>query len=214
MASPTLQPPEVDYSGEGRSDETIARRLILAADAIPGVSFAQGRRAAGISALDRSLAGLNVSARHRNPVLVLRDLDDDPRCASAVVRDLLPSRSPRCLVRICVREIEAWLMADRDAYRAFSEFTYRWSRKTRRNSRSEAFCSRMGHVRKKREARATPGGRSKGGRGVMASDGGTAWSVRRVGMGSGSRRRKRSLAFFIACPQQTPRGCRGRTGTG
>jgi hypothetical protein len=114
-----LQPPEVDYSGEGRSDETIARRLILAADAIPGVSFAQGRRAAGISALDHSLAGLNESARHRNPVLVLRDLDDDPRCAAALVRDLLPARSPRCLLRICVREIEAWLMADRDAYARF-----------------------------------------------------------------------------------------------
>ena len=53
------------------------------------------------------------------PVLMLTDLDADP-CPSGKIADWLgraPSRG--FLFRICVREVEAWLLADREAMAGF-----------------------------------------------------------------------------------------------
>ena len=53
------------------------------------------------------------------PVLMLTDLDDDP-CPSAKINEWLGKKpSPGFLFRICVREIEAWLLAHHDAMASF-----------------------------------------------------------------------------------------------
>lgn len=109
---------EVDYSGEGRLDASLARRLILVAGLTPGRDLTLGRLKSGKAALDESMRGLNASARHR-PVLVLRDLDDDAPCGGALVakleaRAMLRSRTPALLLRIAVRSADAWLLADRE----------------------------------------------------------------------------------------------------
>lgn len=105
---------EVDYLGEGASDEVIARRLISLAGYNPGRSYNRG--VSGKHQLDRRIAGLNAGAAFGPPVLVLRDKDEDAACAGDLVAKLLPNRQPRLLLRICVSAAEAWLMADRQAY--------------------------------------------------------------------------------------------------
>ena len=106
----------VDYLCEGRSDEAIARRLIELAGGVPGVSYLRPQSGTGKSNLDRKLGGVNAGAAFGKPVLVLRDLDHDAACPAELVGRLLPARHRLLLLRICGRESEAWLMADRAAY--------------------------------------------------------------------------------------------------
>ena len=68
----------------------------------------------GKDALRSRLIGYNVGARFGSPILVLRDLDHDSPCAGNLIAELLPERHPSCLIRVAVRAIEAWLMADVD----------------------------------------------------------------------------------------------------
>lgn len=106
---------DIDYVGEGLSDFAIARRLILTAGGNPGNAYDGTSRGRGKDALDARLAGLNAGTRYGRPVLALRDLDNE-ECPVALVATLLPDRSEKMLLRICVRSADAWLMADRDAY--------------------------------------------------------------------------------------------------
>ena len=114
-----MSPVEIDYSGEGTTDAEAARRLILAAGAQPGRDFTQRKQPRGKEALDKRLQGYNAGAGH-TPVLVLRDLDQEP-CAHHVVQTCLPRRHPDCLLRIAVRSLEAWLLADREAIASFAK---------------------------------------------------------------------------------------------
>jgi hypothetical protein len=61
-------------------------------------------------ALDQDLPGYNASAKG-TPWLVLRDLDDEP-CAPALLRRLAVRPAKWMCLRIPVREVEAWLLAD------------------------------------------------------------------------------------------------------
>jgi hypothetical protein len=110
---------EIDYTGEGRSDDAIARKLIEAANGVPGTAYTDRRAARGKSSMEGQLLRLNARASYGRPVLALRDLDQDAPCPGALVARILPDRNPRLLLRICVREIETWLMADSAAYAKF-----------------------------------------------------------------------------------------------
>jgi hypothetical protein len=110
---------EIDYVGEGRSDDVIAKRMIVAANAVPGISYRRPLGGVGKASLDARLNGLNNGAIFRNPVLALRDLDADAACAPALVAVLLPNKTARMLLRVAVTQSEAWLMADREAYAKF-----------------------------------------------------------------------------------------------
>ena len=110
---------EVDYLGEGASDEAIARKMIISCAGSPGMSYRRPQVGTGKQSLDRRLAGLNAGVAHGRPILILRDLDHDAACAGELVAALLPNRHPRLLLRVCVREAEAWLLADGAAYAQF-----------------------------------------------------------------------------------------------
>jgi len=114
-----MSPIEVDYVGEGRSDDIIARRMILAANGVPGTSYRRPLSGTGKDSLDARLRGLNKGTLFRNPVLALRDLDDDAACAPALLAVLLPDKNPKMLLRVCVNQVESWLMADKEAYARF-----------------------------------------------------------------------------------------------
>jgi hypothetical protein len=62
-----------------------------------------------------------VKTAHAIPVLLLTDLDRD-ECALTLLADWLGSRAlPKdMLFRVAVREIEAWLLADRQGFSRFS----------------------------------------------------------------------------------------------
>jgi hypothetical protein len=104
---------EVDYVGEGRCDDVIARRMILSVKGVPGVSYRRPMSGTGKSSLDKRLAGLNKGTLFRNPVLAVRDLDQDAACAPALLAALLPDKNPKMLLRVCVNQSESWLIPER-----------------------------------------------------------------------------------------------------
>lgn len=65
----------------------------------------------GKHALNSRLHGYNLAAL-QSPWLILRDLDHDSDCAPTLVKKLLPTRSSQMLLRVAVRALEAWLLAD------------------------------------------------------------------------------------------------------
>jgi hypothetical protein len=82
------------------------------------VRIAQRFRRQGFGYLKSRMATFNDIARWR-PVLVLTDLDRGA-CAPQVRREWLRQPpAPNLLFRVAVREVEAWLLADGDAFAAF-----------------------------------------------------------------------------------------------
>jgi hypothetical protein len=69
--------------------------------------------ARGKQGLDRYIPGFALAARG-SPHLIVRDLDWDAACAGAWLRQNLPSNSgPHFSLRLVVRAVEAWFLADR-----------------------------------------------------------------------------------------------------
>src|SRR5579871_4638914 len=99
---------------EGYPDAEVARK-VLEHVGLDQVLMLQKR---GKSHLDAQLPELNRTARTVR-CLVIRDLDRDATCPSQLVARLLPSLSKNLIFRVAVREIEAWLMADRERFAAF-----------------------------------------------------------------------------------------------
>lgn len=105
---------EIHYATEGELDATVAARLITFCGAIPGLK----RVAGGKSKLDPLLPKYIASAAML-PWLVIRDLDRDEDCAPSLVRKLAPQGASLLCLRIAVRQIEAWLLADREALSSY-----------------------------------------------------------------------------------------------
>ncbi|MBL8153045.1 MAG: hypothetical protein JNM70_02575 [Anaerolineae bacterium] len=72
----------------------------------------------GKGKLLNNLPRYNAAARH-SPWLVLVDLDQDADCAPSFRAEKLPDPSSGMLLRVAVRAIEAWLLADREQMAAF-----------------------------------------------------------------------------------------------
>jgi hypothetical protein len=68
---------------------------------------------AGKQHLLRALAGYNNAVRF-SPWIVILDLDRDYECAPEGLTTWLPQGAENMFCRVAVREIEAWLLADRD----------------------------------------------------------------------------------------------------
>jgi hypothetical protein len=96
-------------AAEGVLDEAVADTLIRQSGA-ETLRFYGGR---GKANLLRQLPGFNAAARH-GPWFVLIDLDDPVACPPARRRLWLPDPAPTMCFRIAVREVESWLLADRE----------------------------------------------------------------------------------------------------
>lgn len=99
---------------EGIVDEAVVRKLLEYANAIPGTVYGKN----GKPHLRQKMRGYNNAARHA-PWIVLVDLDRDADCAPPLRRAWLPESAPYMCFRIAVREVEAWLLADRQRIAAF-----------------------------------------------------------------------------------------------
>jgi len=72
----------------------------------------------GYSYIKKNIARFNRAARV-TPFIVLTDLDKND-CAPNLIREWLPyPRHNNLMFRVAVREVEAWVMADRAAFAAF-----------------------------------------------------------------------------------------------
>lgn len=99
---------------EGPSDEAVWNRLASRVDVIVHRIQIQN----GKTNLRRALPGYNAAAV-RAPWLVLVDLDQEFDCSAALVADWLTAPSTFMRLRVVVRAIEAWLLADDERFSAF-----------------------------------------------------------------------------------------------
>lgn len=99
---------------EGDIDAAIARKLLAEA----GGTIAQVYGLRGKSHLERQIQGFNNAARF-SPWLVLVDLDMDAACAPPFRQKWLPDPASQMCFRVAVREVEAWLLADRERLARF-----------------------------------------------------------------------------------------------
>lgn len=102
----------VRFAVEGKTDIPLAERLIRAVGREPMRCIV----ADGKHPLTPRIRGILGSA-NRLDWLILRDLDHDAPCASALVEQLAGSRSVRGIhLRVAVRAMESWLLADHTAF--------------------------------------------------------------------------------------------------
>src|SRR5581483_7564673 len=99
---------------EGLVDETLLRRICQHVGTSLGEVYGRKGKAHILSRIN----GYNNSARFRHWVVLL-DLDNDGACAAEVLREWLPAPAPMMRLRIAVREIEAWLLGDRERLAAY-----------------------------------------------------------------------------------------------
>lgn len=92
---------------EGLLDEVVARRLLTHAGLSMGNVY--GRQGKGY--IRRKAADFVQAGRH-GLWLILCDLDNDAACAPELLRQWRIEDAP--YLRVAVREIEAWFLADRD----------------------------------------------------------------------------------------------------
>jgi|SRR5579864_1534799 len=112
MALP--QPTYFSGAVEGIVDEAVAKRLIEHVGGVPHIIY--GRR--GKEYLRGRIGAFNSAARY-SPWFILVDLNHEAACAPSMRGLWLPNRAPHMCFRIVVREIEVWLLADRDRLAQF-----------------------------------------------------------------------------------------------
>ena len=97
----------VYFAVEGDTDVPVAERLIRHVGHTPHRAIVAG----GVPRLDERIPRLTRSAAHMN-WLILRDLDRE-QCAPRLVRRLFAGGvPPRASLRIPVRSMESWMLAD------------------------------------------------------------------------------------------------------
>ncbi len=94
---------------EGITDEAVLSRLIREAGASIGPIYGRNGKK---QLLDRA-NGYNHAGRI-SPWIVLIDLDHDADCAPTFLTSRLPAPASYMHFRIAVKEVEAWLLADRE----------------------------------------------------------------------------------------------------
>ena len=108
--------PSVYLAAEDVPGLAVGRKLVAEC---PSLFVYREKNASGYARLKSKAPNYDQMGARGFPVLMLTDLDADP-CPSGKIASWLgraPSRG--FLFRICVREVEAWLLADREAMAAF-----------------------------------------------------------------------------------------------
>lgn len=104
----------ISVAVEGDLDAAVLRRLLRSVGAEPGTIY--GRR--GKSHLLDRLAAYNQAARFQ-PWVVLLDLNQDAACVPQILPRWLPAPAPQMCLRVAVRAVDAWLLADAERLARF-----------------------------------------------------------------------------------------------
>ena len=107
-------PHPLSLATEGLDDEAAARKIC----SVLGIPVSASYPLGGKSKLDPKIPSYNRAAAIA-PWLVLRDLDADAPCPSELCGRLIAERAPALLLRIPVKSIESWLLADPISLSAF-----------------------------------------------------------------------------------------------
>ena len=111
-----MTPVAISLAVEGPLDEQVLRQLIRQT----GTSFAPGPcyGKMGRDDLRINVPRFNLAARHK-PFVILADLERD-NCAPELLNEWLPGGAhPNLVLRVAVRMVESWLLADRAAFANF-----------------------------------------------------------------------------------------------
>jgi len=101
----------VNLAVEDELSDVVLRRILTYLNRGYAVGVTYGRT--GFGYLRSTIRGWNRAARGR-PFIVLTDLDTYP-CPPALIQNWLDGpQSPNLLLRVAVREVESWLLADRE----------------------------------------------------------------------------------------------------
>lgn len=112
MVSPT--PIIISSAVEGPVDEAVVKRLI--SDVGGGIGPFYGK--IGKSHIRQRLHGFNKAA-HYSPWIVLVDLNHEAECSPQMKSAWLENPAPYMCFRVAVREVESWLLADRERFASF-----------------------------------------------------------------------------------------------
>lgn len=111
-----MKPIPVSLAAEGLLDEQVLRRLLQQSGRSFAAGVCYGRQ--GRDNLAENVPRFNRAAAYQ-PFVVLADLDKD-ECPPGLVRRWLSGGAhPNLALRIAVREVESWLLADRQAFAGF-----------------------------------------------------------------------------------------------
>lgn len=106
----------IDALVEGPTNEAVARKIIAACRHEFGTAY--GKK--GQSYLRQKAAGFNERAKYGNPILTLIDfMDTGLDWPPEVPVNWLPNRTEKMLLRVVVRELESWLLADSEGIARF-----------------------------------------------------------------------------------------------
>lgn len=97
---------------EGVLDEVVLKKLI--AHYASKIQIKTTYPLGGRSQIHKRITNYNQAAKVQ-PFFVLVDLDQD-ECPPILVNDWLPHKNPQLFLRVAVRQVEAWLLADREAF--------------------------------------------------------------------------------------------------
>ncbi len=111
-----ISPIAVNIAVEDELSEMVLRKILQRSERsyVVGQCFRQN----GFGYLKKKIAGFNNAAKGI-PFIVLTDLDQSPCPASLIATWLPVPRHNNLIFRVAVREIEAWLLADRQGLAAF-----------------------------------------------------------------------------------------------
>lgn len=102
---------------EGDLDEAVANRLIVATGHELGTCYPKK----GFSYIQSKIPEFNKTAVTINYLALVDFMDTSQPCPGAVVTNWLPHRQPKMMLRVVVREIESWILADRENIARFLE---------------------------------------------------------------------------------------------
>jgi hypothetical protein len=95
---------------EGNLDEAVVFKAIRVTGHTLGTCY--GKRGSGY--IKSKIRSFNLSARSTYYLALIDFMDTALSCPPEVITNWLPNRQPKMLFRVVVREIESWLLADRD----------------------------------------------------------------------------------------------------
>ncbi len=111
-----MQPIPLDIVVEDSLSESVLTKLLRHSEKPYSVGDCLQR--GGFGYIKRNISGFNRAAQGR-PFFILTDLDRN-ECAPNLIEDWLHKPiSPNLVFRVAVREVEAWLLADRDGISEF-----------------------------------------------------------------------------------------------
>jgi hypothetical protein len=104
----------VNVAVEGELDEAVLKKVLTSVGI--GAVNVYGKR--GKSNLRENAPRYNLAAQHGRWI-VLVDLNNEAECPPPLINSWLPTRNQNLQLRVAVRTIEAWLLAERDEIARF-----------------------------------------------------------------------------------------------